>query len=419
MKTAFLQKPLVQRATLVLLAVVFTVGVLLVSGAGQSIAQKLFQFFKVTEAASFPLPTDQQFLVPNTPTPAPMVILPLEPATIHVQPAATQPVDTTCSTPALQQEYFCQIKAMEAQAGFDLKEFEYDPKGTKFSTVTYDKETGRVSMEFLVTTGGGYLYLRQGVKEYVPADNPWSTVPSGAVAQVSVNGNYAEMAMGTYVVYPDATEAVWEPGGMLSLVWREGNRWFVLEKMGDPYPIEWITREEMVRLAESLVDQRPMDSVPPLDPENLKTVAAAEELAGYDVLEPTLLPKGYEFKRAVWTGSSVLLFYGPEGSSGSTLMISIVPVDQVEAGPCNGCPPGTVETVQVGQGQGWYWRGIFFTEMEVEGQPTPTPVWQADAMNWVLVWQAGDLWIGINFAPGDNGEEMNKETLIAIAESMR
>jgi hypothetical protein len=310
------------------------------------------------------------------------------------------------------------VQAAEAQAGFDLKEFVFDPKGTKFSKVTFNSKNKQATMEFLVTTGGGYLYLRQGVKEYIPASDPWSTVPSGAVEQVSVNGNYAEIASGTYVVYPDATEAIWEPGGQLSLVWREGNRWFVLEKFGDPYPIEWITREEMVRLAESLVDQRPLDVVPPLDPENLPSVAAAEELAGFDVLEPTLLPKGYEFKRAVWTGSSVLVFYGHKISRDNSLMISMGPTDPPEAGPCPDCPPGTVETVQVGQWQGWYWRGIFFTDQGIEGQPTPTPVWQADARNWVLTWQTGHLGIGINFWPTDNGEEMNMETLIAIAESM-
>jgi hypothetical protein len=321
MQAAFIRNPRLQRAALVLLALVIVVGVLFASGAGQAIAQKIFQFFTVTEATSFPVPTGQAFAVPSTATPAPVVILPLEPATIQALPTPSQLVNADCATSASQDTYFCQVQAAEAQAGFDLKEFVYDPKGTQFSKVAFDPETRQAAMEFLVTSGGGYLYLRQGVKEYIPADDPWSKVPSGAVEQVSVNGNYAEIASGTYVVYPDATEAVWEPGGQLSLVWREGNRWFVLEKLGDPYPIEWITEEELVRLAEGLVDERPLGVVPPQDPENLPSLDAAEVLAGFDVLAPTLLPKGYEFKRAVWTGESVGLFYGPKNSQGNYLAI--------------------------------------------------------------------------------------------------
>ena len=55
-----------------------------------------------------------------------------------------------------------------------------------------------------------------------------------------------------------------------------GDRWFCagakagfgsrLKKLGDPYPIEWITKEEFIKLAGSLVNERPTDAVPPLDP---------------------------------------------------------------------------------------------------------------------------------------------------------
>ncbi len=138
-------------------------------------------------------------------------------------------------------------------------------------------------MEFVVTSGGGYLNLRQGISDFPDPKNTWGKVPSDAVEQVSVNGLYAEIASGTFVVYPNATLAVWEPGGQLGLAWRDGNHWFVLEKLGDPYPIEWITKEQLLKLAEGLVDERPAGSVPPLDPEYLTTVEQAELLAGFDI----------------------------------------------------------------------------------------------------------------------------------------
>ena len=190
--------------------------------------------------------------------------------------------------------------------------------------------------------------------------------------------------------------------------------------MGDPYPIEWITKDELVKLAEGLVDARPMDAVPPLDPEYLSTVEQAEALAGLDVPAPALLPVGYELKRAVWMDGVVRLMYGPKNSPESELFISIGQIANFQARPCTDCPPGVTETVQVGPWQGWYWRGIFSIGPATAGQPTPTPVWNADADEWALAWNTDELWVGMNYSPSFNsGKEMNKETLIKIAESMR
>lgn len=419
MKQSNAQIPLLRRALLVAVVLIVAFAVLLTTQPGRALAQKMLLFFSITDEKSFVLPTDQVFAVPETPTPAPIYVLPLQPVEDETQPEPTKPIDLSCNTPASQVEYFCQIKAVETLAGFDVKEFLYDPKGTEFSRVTFTADTNQVKMEFEVSTGGGYLYLRQGMDDFVLADDEWSKVPTDAVEQVTVNGKYAEIASGTYVVYPNATSAVWEPGGQLSLVWRDGNRWFVLEKWGDPYPIEWITKEELIKLAESLVDERPLDAVPPPDPENLKSVADAEKLAGFDVLTPALLPQGYELKRVIWVYETVRLLYGPIRSQDSTLYIVMGPVENSQVGPCAECPAGTDEVVQVGRWQGWYWRGIFHTGPSVEGLPTPTPVWQADARNWVLAWNTDRLWISMSFWPPDNGEEMTKETLIAIAESLK
>ncbi len=384
------------------------------------VAQKFWQFFHVTDEKSFSV-SPEQFPVPTTPTPVPTLvsILPLEAVEDEFQREPTKAINPTCSLPAFQKDYYCQIRAVEDQAGFNVKEFVYDPKGTEFSRITFDLEINQATTEFVVYSGGGLIRLRQGIMEFLPSNDPWSQVPVDAVDQVLVNGNYAEIAKGTYVVYPNASKAVWEPGGIISLVWRDGNNWYVLEKLGDPYPIEWITKNEMVKLAESLVDERPFDSVPPQDPENLKSITAAEELAGFDVVTPTLLPIGYEFKRAVWTGTSVGLFYGSKTSSRSSLSLFIMPVEDEHSVPCSECPAGTIEVVNIGKWMGWYWRGIFHSGPPIKGQPAPTPAWKADAGNWELFWRTDQLQISMSFWPSPySGEQMNKETMIAIAESM-
>lgn len=419
-----------RRIALTALIISALLALFLVTPPGRAFAQRLVQFFTTTEEKSFPLPTEQVLPAPATPTPPPAKILPLEPAGSNPSTPTAVP-DTTCNTPASKSTYFCQVKAAEAQAGFNAKEFPNDPKGMKFSKVTYTSSTGEISMEFMVTTGGGYLHLRQGVADFLDPERTWGKVPSDAVEQVMVNGRYAEIVSGTFVVYPNANEAVWEPGGQLSLAWRDGKHWFVLEKMGDPYPIEWITKDQLIKLAEGLVDERPAGAVPPLDPEYLTTVEQAEALAGFDIPTPALLPAGYNLKRVVWADHVVRLVYGPKGSSESELLIFLGKITDYQVSPCSVCPaginecsvcpPGAVETAQIGSWQGWYWRGIFHSPAaSVAGQPAPTPVWEGDASHWTLTWNSDTFWFSIVYSPAYNsGKETNKETLIKIAESMK
>jgi hypothetical protein len=410
-----------RRITFTALVISILLTIILATPQGRAFARRMVQFFVVTEEKSFPIPTDQVFSVPETLTPPPTQLLPVEPALLILSTSTAIP-GTPCSSIVVQDTYSCQVKAAEAQAGFNAKEFLNDPKGMEFSTVTFVPSTGEISMEFVVTTGGGYLYLRQGISDFPDQKNTWGKVPSDTVEQVSVNGLYAEMASGTFVVYPNATSAVWEPGGQLSLAWRDGNHWFVLEKLGDPYPIEWITKDQLIKMAQGLVDERPADALPPLDPEYLSTVEQAESLAGFYIPTPSLLPTGYELKRVAWTDNVVRLMYGPKESSQSELYISLGQItNNNQVGPCSECPPGVAETAQIGPWQGWYWHGIYQSSASsVDGQPTPTPIWEGDASHWSLVWNSDLFWFSMFYSPAYNsGRETNKEILVKIAESLK
>ncbi|HSL42251.1 MAG TPA: hypothetical protein VK897_02390 [Anaerolineales bacterium] len=389
------------------------------SPQGRAFAQRIFLFFTVTEEKSFPIPTEQVYSLPPTETPAPTFILPLEPVE-PVTPTQTPPAsDVSCDSADVRAGYVCQVKAVEAQAGFNAKEFPQDPKGMQFSQAVFDPAAKTIGMEFIAMGGGGSLYLSQGVGEF-PLASQWGTVPADAIKQVSVNGQYAEVVSGTFVVYPNTTEAVWQPGGALRLHWRESDRWFSLEKMGNPYPIEWIDENELVRLAESLLDERPVDQVPPVDPEYLTSIEAAEELAGFDIPAPTVLPEGYELKRVVWADNTARLIYGPKNSTEYALLIFMGPVANSHVGPCLECPPGAVEEVKIGPWQGWYMRGAFNMGLGSNADPTPTPVWEPDAPHWGLDWKTDTLWFSMSyFSSGNGGQEMNKETMIKIAESLR
>lgn len=387
---------------------------------GRALAQHMFQFFSTTEEKSYPIPTEQVFLVSGTPTPVPAYILPLEAAPAQqIEPTFTPNAD--CNTSASKGTYFCQIKAAEAKVGFNAKEFPYDPKGLKFSTVTFTTSTREISTEFLAV--GGFLYLRQSASEFPDAQNEWGKVPADAVEQVSVNGLYAEMVLGGFIVYPNATTAVWEPGGKLTLIWRDGNQWFMLEKLGDPSPIEWITQEELIKLAEGLVDERPAENVAPLDLENLATIEQAETQVGFDIPVPSMLPAGYELKQVSLIDNAVRLTYGPQNASYGELFMFLGRLSNDKnhwGGPCTVCPSGATETVKIGSWRGWYWRGAFEVPASVGGKPTAIPKWVGDAPNWSLTWNSDVFWFAIYYSPAyDSGREADKEMLVKIAESVK
>lgn len=410
---------LIKRFGLAALVVGLLCAFLLISPQGRALAQRVALYFTVTEEKAFPIPTDQVYSVPASSTPPPAQTLQIAPAA--VQPSQTAAPDASCSTPAAQAGYFCQVKAVENQAGFNAMEFPNDPRGLKFTSASFTPSTGEITLAFEVITGGGYFSLRQGFSDFPQQVSPWGQVPSDAVEQVSVNGQYAELASGTFVVYPDAAQAVWEPGGQLSLAWRAGERWFVLEKMGDPYPIEWITPEQLIQLAESLIEDRPADFVAPLDPEYLASVEQAEALAGFAIPVPAALPAGFELKRAAWTDGVARLMYGPKESPQPELFIFVGQLNGTnQAGPCPDCPAGVTQTAQVGPWQAWYWRGIFRAGAPAAGQPAPTPAWDGSASTWSLTWNTDSLWVSMFYSPAENsGKEASKEMLVEIASSMK
>lgn len=410
--------PSLPRLVAMTVFVIFLLGaILLLTPQGRAWGQNLFQFFSTTEEKSIPIPTEWVMPVPPTVTPVPTYLLPLETVDVATEYPTSTP-DSSCTSDEARSTYTCQVQAVEEQAGFDAWELPLDPKGMKFSKISFEPSRASITTEFVVITGGGALSLQQGISQF-PEDD-WGQVPSDAIEQVSVNGQYAEFVSGAFMIYPDTQAEVWEPGGLLRLRWQDGERWFSLEKMGDPYPIEWIGKDEMLALAESLVDQRPVDVAPPVDPEYLKSIEAAEALAGFDIPAPTRLPPGYELKRVAWTDEVVRLFYGPKNSTQNVLFVFMGLTVNHTVEPCTECPPGTDEAVQIGPWQGWYSRGIFSTGTSIAGQPTPTPAWDAEAREWHLKWNTDTLWISLWFSPSsDYGGEMNKETIIAIAESMK
>jgi len=112
-----------KRLVLSVLTSIVILTIALLTPQGRAFAQRIFLFFTVTEEKSFPIPTEQVFSLPATGAPVPTYIVTLQPVEPSTNPTETPQPDQACSSPEAQSGYYCQIKAVEAQAGFGSRPF--------------------------------------------------------------------------------------------------------------------------------------------------------------------------------------------------------------------------------------------------------------------------------------------------------
>ena len=195
--------------------------VALVTPQGRAFAQSIIRFFTPAQATSFPLP----------PQPG---------------PAETDSPDSDKPNTLM---VFSSLAEAESAAGFDAVEFAISPEGYLFRNIEVNPALGLIVVHYDAI--GGELVLAQSLSGF--PSSSWSEVPPGAIEKVEVGGNEGEYAQGMFVVYPNASSATWEPDSpVFRLRWKDGDRWFSLEKMGDVGPVEWLNKEAMITLAESL-----------------------------------------------------------------------------------------------------------------------------------------------------------------------
>lgn len=214
------------------LALALSLALLLVFFAtprGRTFAEGLLALFTPAESTAFPLEDSQ--------------VPPMEPD--EVSPTMEPP------SPILS------IADAEAQAGFSIAVFPEVPAGFEFLGVRL--YGNNASLEYQAQGGGGHLALMQSREGYYQADGgsvPWDSVPAEAVVLVKIGDLDGEFARGMFVVYPEQTEATWNPDApVMRLRWADGGVWYELTKHGDVQPIEYLDMEAMIELAEGLVIQ--------------------------------------------------------------------------------------------------------------------------------------------------------------------
>lgn len=210
-------------------AIAFFIAAILLAAAiatpqGRAFAQEVLQFFTRAGSNSFPLQPGPE----ETPSP-----------------------DSGRNNVLL---LFSSVAKAESAVGFDAMQFAVEPEGYVFRGIEANPALGVLLFQYDAAGGGGGLTFAQSLSGF-PSD-AWSEVPPNAVEKVNVGGSEGEYAQGMFVVLPGADSATWEPNApVFRLRWRDGDRWFSLEKMGDTYPTEWLDKQAMIALAESLVEQ--------------------------------------------------------------------------------------------------------------------------------------------------------------------
>jgi len=206
---------------IVFLMIVGLLVIAFITPQGRSLAQSIVQFFLRAESTTFPLQDSQ--IMGNEPDPS--------------SPTAEPP------GPLLS------VAEAEAKAGFAAAEPPRMPEG--FNYLGARLYGNAISIEYEAHGSGGHLILMQSREGFVQSD--WDKVPANAIIPVKIGERDGEFVQGTFVVYAGETSATWNSDApILRLRWMENGIWFELTKFGDVETIEYLDREGLIKLAESL-----------------------------------------------------------------------------------------------------------------------------------------------------------------------
>jgi hypothetical protein len=287
---------------------------LLITPQGRAWAQEIFQFFKRINSTTVQLPDNQlkQMKDINNSYDLPLVpvFIPTVSSKLAVLPG--------CDTAQKSQSYGCQVALAESQLGFDLKELPAKPQDWKFEFLHFDAASKSATLGYSLdiryqSYGSLYLLQRAGDFPEFYQGNPWALVPADKVEIVKIgtyNGEYME---GSFTLPVDSNNLVWNDSNHHKrLAWSDGTNWFLIELWPNLNLPDTIGRDQLIELAESLVNSPLEKETESLDPDYLYSISDAEKISGFDLKAPTLLPMEMSFSYARYYSynQEVRLFYG-------------------------------------------------------------------------------------------------------------
>ena len=357
------------RAALATLAIGTLIVVALITPQGRAFAQTVLQFFRRAESNVLPLPPEQ------------------------IAPPEEAQAASTAQPPAP----IVSVAEAERSAGFDAWELPSVPQGFVFAGALASQ--GSISIQYEAVGGGGALLINESLNGFMQSE--WDQAPVESISQVRIGELDAEIVQGTYVVYPGETVARWNSeASVLRLRWIREGVWFELAKFGDVERIEYLNRDALLKLAESLTnDPFPLD------------LEEAETQSGYDVLEPSVIPEGMTFLGASYDpGLKMISLSCGYSDSERIFLIKQQPVDSPET--CSLCgvvgASASVRAVQIDDSPGEYAEGVW--ELTDNG-----PIWRDEPYLKTIRWQEAGMAYELVYM----GMDIDEDGLVGIAASMK
>jgi len=409
-KSIMNQTTVLRRVAFAALTVLVAFAILLATPQGRAFSQELLKYFTMVS----------QRTIPPVPTSIPAPTYTLDTWLI---PQPTISIDhQNCgeTISPISSTFVCQLQAAQAKLGFVVKSFPARYVQASFNFIWIDQEHHLIQMSFSDQQAG--YRLDQGLGDF-PKDCRGCAIYQEAVQLVRVGEYQAEYARGAFI-FPEGRvdkDMVWKPDEpVYHLRWKENERWYSFTLSTDQSaglkPVE--IQVKMIQIAENLVsldqgaDQLTAGSQPSI-----------KDSVGFTIKEPSLLPKGfqqvpdgswsnltstprvgmsYEYLVNGWSVNYLNLIQMLIPADDQTLRREFALLYQGQA-MVNGqwVNEDTDEEVQINGVTGYYLEGK---------DPISSALYWRDAeREYLLIHQ---------WAP-DFGGRLDKETLIAIAESLK
>lgn len=289
MKNITRTKPIIAA---IALALFLATALITATPQGRALAQRLFQFFTLSEGEVVPQPTANIVLyavTPGAPVPTP---------TVH--PDSIPAFFESCG------DYLaprCTIAQIMTMVDYPVQQLSEIPQGFSFLGATGGPQS--IALIYEHTNNGTRLFL--SVVPWKESGNVLPSVPpSTQIETVQIGSSTGEYVQGSW--FTDAgPNATWDPNsGLQTLRWRDGGVLYTLELINHPGRNSGLDRDWLVNLAQSLTAE-PVETTsvqPGLEPDDpalvseiivVQSVVEASQQAGFDVIETTWLPEGYSF----------------------------------------------------------------------------------------------------------------------------
>jgi hypothetical protein len=309
--------------------------------------------------------------------------------------------------PAEPLEYISQEEAASL-ATYPLKEPQILPQGYRFSYAIFFPENQNILMVYAyeqAASSGEMIMLTLSptlIREEVG--------PEAYIDTLTINGNTGEVVQGGWIALAGEDWESWESRmPVTTLRWFDGDLYIKLQfHLNESSSPSYIDSPMMLAIAESVSPITITNSQPTPLP-TLEGFNEMEGQVGYDLLEPGILPDGFELALVEQVPGSRQVyaqFYPPDsGENGPRLSISQIPLSTLSERTPQSYPP-EVEIVDILRCEGRLMEGV----NDASGSYP----------SWWLFWENQELAISLWYYPGlEVSEEGAKELMIEIAKSMQ